>query len=191
MFGWDFDELALLVGGGYLALRVLGGLALVFWRFIADSALAFHIRPWTPLLTSAAVGLVAVGSLSSVVGGGLPPNIRAVAYFATFFGGLMLGSTFDLFLTFQLHRLSDCLDGPACSEVSRATPAWRGTGTPRSGQSADRARRFGPSRAAGIARSLLGSINGIVPRPSMPFWWEFPTLPMTTRSAKGSPCPTH
>ena len=55
-------------------------------------------------------------------------------------------------------------DGPACSEVSRATPAWRGTGTPRSGQSADRARRFGPSRAAGIARSLLGSINGIARR---------------------------
>jgi hypothetical protein len=109
MFGWDFDELALLVGGGYLALRVLGGLALVFWRFIADSALAFHMRPWTSLLTSAAVGLVAVGSLSSVVGGGLPPNISAVAYFATFFGGLMLGSTLDLFLTFQFYRLSHCL----------------------------------------------------------------------------------
>ena len=37
MFGWDFDELALLVGGGYLALRVLGGLALVIWRFFTDS----------------------------------------------------------------------------------------------------------------------------------------------------------
>lgn len=105
MFGWDFDELALLIGGGYLALRVLGGLALVIWRFFTDSTLAFHIRPWTPLLSSAAVGLVAAAALSQITGG-LPPNIRFVAYSVTFFGGLMLGSMFDLFLTFRLYRLS-------------------------------------------------------------------------------------
>lgn len=108
MFGWDIDELALLIGGGYLALRILGGLVVVLWRFFADSQLVFHIRPWTMFPTGIAFCLVAAAALSQITGG-LLPNVRFVAYSVTFIGGLMIGSMFDLFLTFRFYRLSHWL----------------------------------------------------------------------------------
>jgi hypothetical protein len=106
MFGWDFDELALLVGGICLALRVLGGLALVLWRFVADSPLVFRLRPWTTLLSAGAFALIAIAALSQVTGAMPPRGIRLTGYFFTGLGGVMIGSIFDFFLTFRLYRLS-------------------------------------------------------------------------------------
>jgi HEAT repeat protein len=108
VFGLGRAELALIVGGAGLGLRVLAGLAQVVYWYVADARRVSRYRAWVHLLVCASFVLLAFG-LVWTVAGGWPGAARVVALAAAALAGFFAGLVFEFFIGIYLFRLSDRL----------------------------------------------------------------------------------
>jgi len=104
MFGFELDELAVIVGAGVVATRVLHLLGRVLWGWATDRGLPVRVSCGLTLLTGLGVAVLAVGLVS--VTGGPPRGIRLLVYAGIAFGGFILGVILDVFLDLRMYSLA-------------------------------------------------------------------------------------
>jgi HEAT repeat protein len=109
MFGFEWDELAVIVGGSFLAARLLWSLGRVLWCFALDAEFGFPQIHLVERFAGVAGLLLAVGILSIAsggvrgAGGGLGTSV--LAYTVVGLLGMFLGSMLDLTVELLMYRV--------------------------------------------------------------------------------------
>jgi HEAT repeat protein len=117
MFGLKYGELAVLIGGGYLVLRVLFAVGKVIWWYIIDARRLVGMNPHSPLLSALATAVLA-GGLFSIITGWPFAGARIMAYIVIMFVACFMGMVFDFLLDLRLYSLSTWL-------TARRVPQYR------------------------------------------------------------------
>src|SRR5262249_59277096 len=99
MFGLKYGELAAIIGGAYLVLRVLFAVGKVIWWYVTDARRLVGMNPHSPFFTGLAMAVLA-GGLFSMITGWPFAGARIMAYIVIMFVACFMGIVFDFLLYF-------------------------------------------------------------------------------------------